>query len=286
MRYTANCFMKRRQKRPIGKTATNESARTVRLPWLLVPAVIVGLAVLSTRSNFRGHRVVEQLPGGPKTESSGAVGKEVNGAPSVSTDVFATNDPDQSYVDRAADLLNSGTELLARGKIDEAVAHYEQAVKLNPEDEDSHYNLALALAKQGNRAAAEEEYLEALRIYPDYAEAHNNLGNLLAADGRLEQAIAHFKEALLLSPDNASAHNNLGNALARQGKIAEAISCFREALGLKPDYLEARYNLGSAYLAQKRLDEAISEFTDILRRRPDFVPAQRRLSEARALQTK
>src|SRR2546421_3077417 len=56
-RYTANCFMKRRQKRPIGKTATNESARKPRLAWLLVPVAIVGLAVLSTRSNYRGHRV-------------------------------------------------------------------------------------------------------------------------------------------------------------------------------------------------------------------------------------
>src|SRR2546423_4957498 len=123
MRYTANCFMKRRQKRPSGKTATNESARKARLPWLLVPVAIVGLAVLSTRSNFRGHRVLEQLPGGPETGRSGAVGKETNGAPALSTDVLATNDPDQSDIDRAADLLNSGTELLARGKIDEAVAH-------------------------------------------------------------------------------------------------------------------------------------------------------------------
>ena len=278
--------MKRQKKRPVGKTATTASARKVRLPWLLVPVVIVGLAVLGTRSNFRRHSVVEQLPGVPETKSAGAVGKETNGAPVVSSDVLTTNEPDQSDFDRAADLLNSGTELLARGKIDEAVAHYKQAVKLNPEDEDGHYNLALALAKQGKREEAEAEYLEALRIYPDYAEAHNNLGNLLVADGRSEEAIAHFKEAVNLSPDNASAHNNLGNAFARQGKVADAISCFREALSLKPDYLEARYNLGSAYLAQKRTDEAISEFTDILRRRPDFVPAQRRLIEARALQAK
>ena len=36
--------------------------------------------------------------------------------------------------------------------LDEAVAQFKEAVKFNPEDEDAHYNLALAFARQENRA--------------------------------------------------------------------------------------------------------------------------------------
>src|SRR5207237_7206185 len=70
-------------------------------------------------------------------------------------------------------------------------------------DLDMHYNLALALARQGQRKAAKAEYLEALRIYPDYTEAHNNLGNLLVAEGEFDDAITHFKDAVKISSDNA-----------------------------------------------------------------------------------
>jgi len=41
------------------------------------------------------------------------------------------------------------------------------------------------------------QYDEALRLKPDFAEAHDNLGNILAKmPGRSEDAIAQFEEAL------------------------------------------------------------------------------------------
>ncbi len=188
-----------------------------------------------------------------------------------------------SNIDAAAQSLNLGTELLAEGKIDAAVAQYKEALRLNEDDEVAHYNLALALAKLGDRHAAEEQYREALRIYPDYAEAHNNLGNLLAAEGKLEEAMTNLEAAVRLAPSDATAHNNLGNALARQRKLAEAVHCFREAIRLKPDYVEAHYNLGAARLLQGDPDEAIAELEAALRLKPDFEPAIRELNKARSI---
>ena len=187
-----------------------------------------------------------------------------------------------SNIDAAAQSLNLGTELLAEGKIDSAVAQYKEALRLNADDEVAHYNLALALAKLGDRHAAEEQYREALRIYPDYAEAHNNLGNLLAAEGKLEEAMTNLEAAVRLAPSDATAHNNLGNALARQRRLAEAVHCFREAIRLKPDYVEAHYNLGAAHLLQGDPDEAIAELEAALRLKPDFEPAIRELNKARS----
>ena len=62
-----------------------------------------------------------------------------------------------------------------------------------------------------NEAIAQCE--EALRLEPGFAEAHYNLGNMLSkVSGRLNEAIAQYEEALRLKPDYAEAHNNLGNA--------------------------------------------------------------------------
>src|ERR1044071_6568958 len=46
-------------------------------------------------------------------------------------------------VDKATEHVQIGNQLLAQNKVAEAVEEYRMAVKLNPDDEDTHYNLAL-----------------------------------------------------------------------------------------------------------------------------------------------
>jgi tetratricopeptide (TPR) repeat protein len=279
-------FMQQRQKHRISTRPPKPAAAKPRRSWWLVTLPIAGLVLLAVALNLPRRKPLNRLQVKPDSDAPIALMTSVTNASPRSPDTVKSNEADSNAIDKATELANRGTELLAHGKVDEAVAVYQEAARLSPEDEDMHYNLALALARQGKREAAQAEYLEALRIYPDYTEAHNNLGNLLVAEGKFDDAIAHFKDALKIAPDNASAHNNLGKALVLQGKFTDAIPCFREALRLKPDYLEARNNLGRAYLTQKRIDEAISEFTAILQTRPDFAPAQKGLIEARQLQGK
>src|SRR6266571_4629185 len=265
--------MSHRKKHRISTRPPKTTARKTRVSWWFVSIPIAGLLLVAVTSILFKRRHGESFQAKPGSNTPVAVAKEVPGVSATPEDTVKTNEAEADDIGKATELVNRGTELLAQGKIDEAVAEYKEAARLSPEDEDMHYNLALALARQGQRKAAKAEYLEALRIYPDYTEAHNNLGNLLVAEGKFDDAITHFKDALKISSDNASAHNNLGNALARQGKFTDAILSFREALRLSPDYLEARYNLASTYLAQKRIDEAISELTEILQHHPNFAPA-------------
>ena len=50
---------------------------------------------------------------------------------------------------------------------------------------------------------------KALQIKPDFAEVHYNLGVALARQGRADEAIAHYEKALASQPDYPEAHNNL-----------------------------------------------------------------------------
>ncbi len=61
-----------------------------------------------------------------------------------------------------------------------------------------------------------EHYLQALRINPDYEEAHNNLAVALFREGNIEGAIAHFRKALRINPDNIHIKNNLKRVLMMQ----------------------------------------------------------------------
>jgi hypothetical protein len=133
-----------------------------------------------------------------------------------------------------------------------------------------HNFLGTVLAGQGKIQEAIAHYGEALRIKPDYSEAHNNLGNALALQGNIQEAIAHFAEALRINPDLAEAHKNFGVILLTQGKIQEAIGHFAEAVRLKSDYAGAHISLGLAYLMIGDKNSAQEEYKILEKINPDL----------------
>ena len=265
------------------------AAQSPNLAWVAIPVMllVIGGVVWAIASGaFRPDPARRNLlQNGTNQPAAETVFIPPVITPPVTVTTKPTGEPEKEFGDTEKSALrqNHASELLKEGKFKEAVAEYEAAVKLTPEDEDAHYNLAFALAKAGDREAARKEYEEALRIYADYTEAHNNLGNLLLADGKIEEAVTHFKAALQQSADDPLTQNNLGHGLALQGKTAEAVPCFKEALRLKPDYLEARQNLGVSYLQSQKYQEAIAEFKEVLRTKPDFEPALKGLARAQKL---
>ena len=149
---------------------------------------------------------------------------------------------------------NLGNFLADRGRLAEAVAHYRQALEIEPGYVDAHFNLGTALCSQGRYDEAVAQYRQALRIQPDFMLAHNSLGEVLARQGRLDEALAQYQKALEIQPDFVLALNNLGEVLARQGRPDEAISQYHKVLEILPDYLETLKNL--AWLLATCPDEA------------------------------
>ena len=98
--------------------------------------------------------------------------------------------------------------------------------------------------KTGRTEQAIGHYEEALRIRPDFAEAHYDLGVALMHLGRAQEAMAQWEQALRIKPDFAEAHCNLGNALERTGKIEGAVAHYEQAVRIKPDFVEAQFQVG------------------------------------------
>jgi serine/threonine protein kinase/tetratricopeptide (TPR) repeat protein len=93
----------------------------------------------------------------------------------------------------------------------EAVYHFAAVeVALRPGSPGAHLNLGNALSDKGRLDEAIAEYREAIRLKKDYAAAHSNLGDALYDKGMLDEAIAEYKEAIRLRKDLPQAHSNLG----------------------------------------------------------------------------
>jgi protein O-mannosyl-transferase len=176
--------------------------------------------------------------------------------------------------------LNLGNALSRMGRLPEAVQHYEEALRLKPDYAEAHYGLGNALTRAGRAREAVAHYEEALRLRPDYPEAHNNLGLLLAQAGRMTAAIAHYEQAFQLDPDYAEAHYNLGTVLLQVGRVSDAMVQFEQTLQLKPDYVAARCNFGSALFQLGRVQEAIEQFKEAVRLQPDYADAHYDLGNA------
>jgi protein O-mannosyl-transferase len=139
---------------------------------------------------------------------------------------------------------NLGILLQESGRTAEAIAHYQELLRLKPSYAEGHNNFGVALGDAHRPGEAGTQYREALRLHPGYLQAQLNLANLLRDNGQLPASIAAYHEALRLEPNSAEVHNNLGVALAELRRLPEALAECREAVRLKPGYAEAHYDLG------------------------------------------
>jgi Flp pilus assembly protein TadD len=179
-----------------------------------------------------------------------------------------------------------GVALSEQGRVPEAISHYEEAARLMPRSAIPYNNLGTALAAQGRTVEAIEQYREAVTRSPGDADIHNNLGRALAQLGRLPEAIEQYREGLRLRPDHAGMHTNLGIALAGEERTAEALQHFRDAVVLQPGNAEARNNLGLILVKAGRAEEAEAQFREALSLKPDLRDAQNNLERLMSLRGK
>ena len=130
---------------------------------------------------------------------------------------------------------NLGETLLSQGRLDEALGHFREAVRLRPDFIGAHINLGATLQRKGLLDQAAVEYQEALRLKPDWPEAYCNLGLIALQKGRPDEALAQFRKAVEVQPDYADGHYNLGRFLLTRGQTEEAISHLHTAMQLEPN---------------------------------------------------
>jgi len=114
---------------------------------------------------------------------------------------------------------------------------------VKPDSVEAHNNLAVALVRLGRLQEAMGHWEQALRIKPDSAKVRYNMGVALQRAGKVSEAIAQYEPALRIKPDYAEAHSNLGVALEQTHRVREAIEQYEQALRIKPDYPQAQNNL-------------------------------------------
>ena len=89
----------------------------------------------------------------------------------------------------------------------ETIEHLRKVLGLRPfqHPDKAHFFLATALAKEGHLEEAVSHYQQALRIKPEFAEAHDGLGQALNQSGKREDAIQHYEQVLRIMKARSAA---------------------------------------------------------------------------------
>jgi tetratricopeptide (TPR) repeat protein len=162
-----------------------------------------------------------------------------------------------------------GAVLDEEGRLDEAIAEYQQALWFKPTQEQTHIFMGIALGKQKKYDEAMAHYHAALKLNPDSAIAENNLARILHTLGRQDEAAEHYRAALEIDPKLALARNNLGILLIQRGDLAGGTVQLREAMRLNPTNAETQLNLAFALNQQQQWPEAAELFSKNVRDLPD-----------------
>ncbi len=172
------------------------------------------------------------------------------------------------------------TELRLR----EAIASFNRAAELSPEDFRIWVALGEAFSRQGAAAEAEKSFQRALSIAPNYYEPHWKYGNHLLRSGNSDAAFAEFKRALAIRPSElpllfdyawntyngdlptilkalsptSEAKPQLAAMLVEKGKVTEAMTLWRELMTASPRIarINAR-NFMNALLSKQDYKEAL-----------------------------
>lgn len=146
---------------------------------------------------------------------------------------------------------------------------YQEAIRRNPKDPKSHFNLGNAYYWARRHGDAIEPYKEAIRLKPDLELAYSRLGRSYLELNRYEEAIEAIKGAIRLNPNDYMDHGNLGLAYSYAGKHELGLEHLKEAIRLKPDSPVAHNNLGYVLRAMGRNKEAIESLDRAIRLNPE-----------------
>jgi tetratricopeptide (TPR) repeat protein len=131
--------------------------------------------------------------------------------------------------------LESGDRYRAEGKYKEAAVEYLNALKLDENYPEGHYELAQTYLHLGQFNAASGELARTVVLQPENIKARIDLGNLQLAAGRANDAQAQANAVTAARPNNPDAHALLSAIAVESGYKDQALTEIQRALELDPN---------------------------------------------------
>ncbi|MBI2531623.1 MAG: tetratricopeptide repeat protein [Deltaproteobacteria bacterium] len=138
--------------------------------------------------------------------------------------------------DRALELVQRAMNFQMAGDLDESIRLYRESIALCP-TADAHTYLGWAYSFQGRIDDAIAECEIAIKLDPEFGNPYNDIGVYLMQQQRLDEAIPWLEKAKLAKryEPRHFPYLNLGRVYVTKGMINKALEEFRGVLQINPD---------------------------------------------------
>jgi len=170
---------------------------------------------------------------------------------------------------RAIKEFDAGVKADAHHEPDDAIKHYEKALKIAPDLYPACNNLGTAYLNKGLYDAAEGQFQHAIRLNSNDAAAYFNLGNLYYVTHHNDEALNWVNQGLSKEPSSAFGHFLKGSLSSATGDYLLAEKELQRSLELDPKLSKAHLALVNLFMRQKRNPEAADELRSFLKISPD-----------------
>ena len=165
--------------------------------------------------------------------------------------------------------LISGIQKTRQGNFEGAIADYNQALRIDPNDANVYYNRGNIKYKFQDYQGAIADYTQAIRIDPNYTDAYNSRGIAKADLKDYPGAITDYTQAIRINPNDALAYYNRGLARHNIQDYQGAIADYNQAIRINPNLAAAYVNRGLSKYHVKDYQGAMGDFNEAIRIDPN-----------------
>ena len=154
---------------------------------------------------------------------------------------------------------------------DLSIRAYERALKAEPGNFSTLFNLSLAYMETDALDKAEETLLQVAQINPNYHLAHEMLTRIYMKKKNFASALLHLKIMKRLQPGRLLTELNIGTALLQMGQTELSLKYFEGLQSRYPQAIEINQRMAEAYYRQKEYQKAIVQYEFVIERAPQFI---------------
>ena len=164
----------------------------------------------------------------------------------------------QAVEPASEDVILNLARLYAESGNIKRTAELLEAVPVDDRTTKEEFTLGAAYEQLKNLKEAIAAYQRAVDMEPEDLDAQRSLAQALLADNKLDEALKQFKDLSSKDPDDTIALDKISEIQRRQGKYEDALATIRKAAVKEPENLDVGYNQGLLLDLLGRYDEAIA----------------------------
>lgn len=153
-----------------------------------------------------------------------------------------------------------GSRRLAMGQLDQALADFTQAMRLDDHLIDALCHRGQVFRQRADYLSAIGDFDAALKLDSKRADAFQGRGLTHLDQGDVEAAVTDFTEAIRINPEDATNYALRGQAFARRMDQVSALMDFDRAIGIDPKNAPALFQRGELHYQREEIDAAAQDY--------------------------